>query len=122
MKVDGRDGRDPQNREKNAPGGRFTCMRWVRSVLFLAQKLVPKRFGLDNGHCAYKIISIVVYLNTGLDVQSMLLNVLFTINTVFLTYNFVKAWKTDPGFIVTEREQKMQVINSEVILLRLTFR
>jgi hypothetical protein len=27
LKVDGRDGRDPQNREKNAPAGRFTCMR-----------------------------------------------------------------------------------------------
>jgi hypothetical protein len=26
LKVDGRDGRDPQNREKNAPAGRFTCM------------------------------------------------------------------------------------------------
>jgi hypothetical protein len=25
LKVDGRDGRDPQNREKNAPAGRFTC-------------------------------------------------------------------------------------------------
>ena len=26
LKVDWRDGRDPQNREKNAPAGRFTCM------------------------------------------------------------------------------------------------
>ena len=26
LKVDGRDGRDPQNRERNAPAGRFTCM------------------------------------------------------------------------------------------------
>jgi hypothetical protein len=26
LKVDGRDGRDPQNWEKNAPTGRFTCM------------------------------------------------------------------------------------------------
>jgi hypothetical protein len=26
LKVDGRDGRDPQNREKNAPAGRFTSM------------------------------------------------------------------------------------------------
>ena len=26
LKVEGRDGRDPQNREKNAPAGRFTCM------------------------------------------------------------------------------------------------
>jgi hypothetical protein len=26
LKVDGSDGRDPQNREKNAPAGRFTCM------------------------------------------------------------------------------------------------
>jgi hypothetical protein len=26
LKVDGMDGRDPQNREKNAPARRFTCM------------------------------------------------------------------------------------------------
>jgi hypothetical protein len=26
LKVDGRDGRDSQNWEKNAPAGRFTCM------------------------------------------------------------------------------------------------
>ena len=26
LKVDGRDGSDPQNREKNAPAGRFTSM------------------------------------------------------------------------------------------------
>ena len=26
LKVDGRDGRGPQNRKKNAPAGRFTCM------------------------------------------------------------------------------------------------
>jgi hypothetical protein len=26
LKVDGRDRRDPQNREKNAPAGSFTCM------------------------------------------------------------------------------------------------
>lgn len=43
-------------------------------------------------------------------VDSMKLNILFTINTVLLTYNFVKAWKCDPGFIKTEREQKMQTI------------
>ena len=27
LKVDGRDGRDPQSREKHAPAGRFTCMK-----------------------------------------------------------------------------------------------
>jgi hypothetical protein len=27
LKVVGRDGRDPQNREKTAPAGRFTCIR-----------------------------------------------------------------------------------------------
>jgi hypothetical protein len=26
LKVNGRDGRGPQNWEKNAPAGRFTCM------------------------------------------------------------------------------------------------
>jgi hypothetical protein len=31
LKVDGRDGRDPQNREKNAPAGRFTCMPCICS-------------------------------------------------------------------------------------------
>ena len=32
LKVDGRDGRDPQNREKNAPAGRFTCMNQFRQL------------------------------------------------------------------------------------------
>jgi hypothetical protein len=27
LKVDRRDGSDPQNREKNAPAGRFTCIQ-----------------------------------------------------------------------------------------------
>jgi hypothetical protein len=31
LKVDGRDGRGPQNREKNAPTGRFTCMPMTHS-------------------------------------------------------------------------------------------
>ena len=38
LKVDGRDGRDPQNREKNAPAGRFTCMvyrQWFSPILWL---------------------------------------------------------------------------------------
>ncbi|XP_052064868.1 palmitoyltransferase ZDHHC17-like [Mytilus californianus] len=43
-------------------------------------------------------------------VNSMKLNILFTINTLLLTYNFVKAWKTDPGFIDTNREQKMKTV------------
>jgi hypothetical protein len=32
LKFDGRDGRDPQNREKNAPAGRFTCINTLVSV------------------------------------------------------------------------------------------
>ena len=35
LKVDGRDGRDPQNREKNAPAGRFTCMTKLVSTISL---------------------------------------------------------------------------------------
>ena len=35
LKVDGRDGRDPQNREKNAPAGSFTCMS-IWSWLFIS--------------------------------------------------------------------------------------
>ena len=35
LKVEGRDGRDPQNREKNAPAGRFTCMS-IWSWLFIS--------------------------------------------------------------------------------------
>jgi hypothetical protein len=36
LKVEGRDGRDPQNREKNAPAGRFTCMicKETRQIFF----------------------------------------------------------------------------------------
>lgn len=49
------------------------------------------------------------FLNLYTDVDSMKLNILFTINTILLTYNFVKAWKSDPGFIDTNREQKMKV-------------
>ena len=30
LKVDGRDGRDPQNLDKNAPAGRFTCMLHIQ--------------------------------------------------------------------------------------------
>ena len=33
------DGRDPQNREKNAPAGRFTCMR---PVLLVEVTSVPR--------------------------------------------------------------------------------
>jgi hypothetical protein len=29
LKVDGMDERDPQNREKNAPAGMFTCMEYL---------------------------------------------------------------------------------------------
>ena len=32
LKVDRRDGRDPQNREKNAPAGRFTYMNQFRQL------------------------------------------------------------------------------------------
>ena len=32
LKVDGRYGRDPQNREKNAPVGRFTCMSMIEKL------------------------------------------------------------------------------------------
>ena len=32
LKVDERDGRDPQNREKNAPAGRFTCMEYSTTI------------------------------------------------------------------------------------------
>ena len=40
LKVDGRDGRDPQNREKNAPAGRFTCMAWNNANIIVILGLV----------------------------------------------------------------------------------
>jgi hypothetical protein len=46
-KVDGRDGRDPQNREKNAPAGRFTC---TQSTKFVLQSCIIVRPG--NGRSA----------------------------------------------------------------------
>lgn len=36
--------------------------------------------------------------------------VLFWLNTVLLCYNFYMAWQTDPGFIKSNREQKLQTI------------
>ena len=39
LEVDGRDGRDPQNRKKNAPAGRFTCMHVWHSV-FLSKVFI----------------------------------------------------------------------------------
>lgn len=36
-------------------------------------------------------------------------SVLFWLNTVLLCYNFYMAWQTDPGFIKSNREQKLQV-------------
>ena len=33
LKVDGRDGRDLKNREKNAPAGRFTWHVWIYDIL-----------------------------------------------------------------------------------------
>ena len=45
LKVDGRDWRDPQNQEKNAPAGRFTCMRgpkYFKSLLLQNYQKRPK--------------------------------------------------------------------------------
>lgn len=35
--------------------------------------------------------------------------VLFWLNTILLCYNFYMAWNVDPGFIKSNREQKLQV-------------
>ena len=35
--------------------------------------------------------------------------ILFWLNTVLLCYNFYMSWMTDPGFIKSDREQKLQV-------------
>ncbi|PVD34087.1 hypothetical protein C0Q70_05350 [Pomacea canaliculata] len=43
-------------------------------------------------------------------VDSFRANVLFSVNTVLLTYNFYKAWRTDPGFLKSNREDKMKTI------------
>ncbi|XP_078332634.1 palmitoyltransferase ZDHHC17-like isoform X1 [Crassostrea virginica] len=36
--------------------------------------------------------------------------ILFWLNTVLLCYNFYMSWMTDPGFIKSDREQKLQTI------------
>ncbi|XP_033751574.1 palmitoyltransferase ZDHHC17-like [Pecten maximus] len=43
-------------------------------------------------------------------IQSTEKNILFTLNTLLLTYNFWKAWRTDPGYIETDRTDKVKVI------------
>jgi hypothetical protein len=40
LKVDGRDGRDSQNREKNAPAGRFTCMHMLIVIMNFHFKVI----------------------------------------------------------------------------------
>ncbi len=37
------------------------------------------------------------------------MTVLFILNTLLLTYNFYKAWHTDPGFLKSNREDKVKV-------------
>ncbi|XP_070200273.1 palmitoyltransferase ZDHHC17-like isoform X2 [Littorina saxatilis] len=39
-------------------------------------------------------------------IDSQTKNILFTVNTLLLTYNFYKAWRTDPGFLKSNREDK----------------
>ncbi|KAL8558720.1 hypothetical protein ACOMHN_036387 [Nucella lapillus] len=36
--------------------------------------------------------------------------VAFIVNTMLLTYNFYKAWRTDPGFLKSNREDKVKCI------------
>lgn len=43
------------------------------------------------------------------DIESNTTTLLFTMNTVLLTYNFYKAWKKDPGFIKTNRDEQIKV-------------
>jgi hypothetical protein len=43
LKVDGREGRDPQNREKNAPAGRFTCMKIGILILQISLKEIKRK-------------------------------------------------------------------------------
>ncbi|KAK7479774.1 hypothetical protein BaRGS_00028954, partial [Batillaria attramentaria] len=45
-----------------------------------------------------------------LDIPSSTANLLMTINTVFLCYNFYKAWRTDPGYLKSNREDKVKTI------------
>jgi hypothetical protein len=50
LKVDGRDGMNPQNREKNAPAGRFTCMivLYARTQLY-RHSFFPDTIRIWNG-------------------------------------------------------------------------
>ena len=48
-------------------------------------------------------------LTSASDVDSQAMTVLFILNTLLLTYNFYKAWRTDPGFLKSNREDKVKV-------------
>ncbi|XP_076450296.1 palmitoyltransferase ZDHHC17-like [Babylonia areolata] len=43
-------------------------------------------------------------------VESRSANVIFILNTMLLTYNFFRAWHTDPGFLKSNREDKVKTI------------
>ena len=38
-----------------------------------------------------------------------MLHLTFAFVTVALTWNFYKAWRTDPGYLVSKREDKVKV-------------
>ena len=33
----------------------------------------------------------------------------FVVNSIFLFYNFIKAWKMDPGFVIVSQDQRYRV-------------
>lgn len=43
-------------------------------------------------------------------VESQMATLLFIVNTILLTYNFYKAWRTDPGYLKSNREDKVKTI------------
>jgi len=92
-------------------------------VTALAAKLVTKHF-FDN--TVTTTIPIAIYLATKFWMyitwifmfwpimddlsQYVYYKVGFVVNTVFLFYNFIKAWKMDPGFVIVSQDQRYRTI------------
>ncbi|KAK3583275.1 hypothetical protein CHS0354_011162 [Potamilus streckersoni] len=52
----------------------------------------------------------ILYISILPAVRNPIKDFLFITFTVLLTYNFYKAWKTDPGFIKTDRNEQIKTI------------
>ena len=43
------------------------------------------------------------------DIESSVFHIIFLLDLTLLTYNFFKAWRSDPGYLKSNREDKIKV-------------